>query len=135
MPFPPIEHCFLCDDVRPEPGNKATILGFYGVLPKVGIIVLPEEETVKLTFFVMTGRGTGQHVLRPHLYNPDNTHLMTANPTLVIVTPEATGTAFAFTFAGIRFVQDGQHSVRLEADERTVYTSTFLVQRGEIPKF
>src|ERR1039458_8097502 len=37
MPFPNFEFCVICEGVRPEIGDKLTILGFYGMAPNVDV--------------------------------------------------------------------------------------------------
>jgi hypothetical protein len=48
--------CAVCDDVRLELLNKSSLVGLYGMLPYVEIIVPhPEQPIEKLVFMFMSG--------------------------------------------------------------------------------
>ncbi len=56
--MPLFTFCAVCDEVRLEVQNKATILGFYGMLPYVEIVVEnPALPLAKVVFVLMSGRA------------------------------------------------------------------------------
>jgi hypothetical protein len=50
MPFPEFDFCLICEGIRPEIGNKLTILGFYGVAPNVEIVIGNTAMPVTIAF-------------------------------------------------------------------------------------
>lgn len=67
MPFPEIHNVVLCEEVRPEGRGLSTVLGFYGVLPHVEVIVRDFAPPIRLGFFFLGGRGDGQYQIRVRL--------------------------------------------------------------------
>lgn len=59
MAFPTINACIVCEQVRQEAGNKAILLGFYGITPYVRINILNFNAPVVLCFVFTGGPGFG----------------------------------------------------------------------------
>jgi hypothetical protein len=59
MAFPTISACFLCEQVRPELGNKFILLGFYGVAPYIRVQVQNFALPIQLVFVFAGGPGHG----------------------------------------------------------------------------
>jgi hypothetical protein len=135
MPFPPVDYCLLCEDVRSEPGNKVTVLGFFGLLPKVGVILEPDEIFVQIAFLVMFGEGSGEYLIIPRILTPSNTVLIAGKPVSVKIHPKASGTGVSFSFQGLQLDMQGSYSFQLTAQEKEVYRAPFNVRRGEIPTY
>lgn len=135
MQTPPIDYCLVCDDIRVEAGNKATLLGFYGVLPTVRIILKEWDKPLeKITFLISRYGATRQYSAQFKIINPDATTLATSN--VVTATPapdESSSSAVGFSFPMLTFRQEGKHGVEVLIDNQAVYHSTFLVQSLRAP--
>lgn len=121
--------------MRPEPGNKITVLGFFGLLPKVTVILTPEEQSVKLVFMLMISKGSGEYALTPRIITPSNSVLVDGQPTLIKLHPGADGTGTGFGFIGLQFNEQGTYTFQLAAQGQVVYRSSFKILRGIIPTF
>ena len=53
MAFPTVRHCIISEGVRQELGNKATILGFYGITPDVVIGLAKFPVSLDLFFLLI----------------------------------------------------------------------------------
>lgn len=135
MPLPFVDYCLLCEDVRPEHGNKVTVLGFYGLLPKLSVVLTPDEKFVRLAFLVVFGKGSGEHLIKPRIFTPSNTVLIDGEPVFIKFHPEAEGTGFAFIFQSLRLNMQGSYSFQLTVQEQEIYKTSFNVRRGQIPTF
>ena len=72
MQLPKVKACILCEDVRPELGNKLSILGFYGLLPDVQIVTSDiSKPLTRLSLLVVMGEAEGQFSLHVDLLRPD----------------------------------------------------------------
>ncbi len=73
-------YCLVADDVRIEAqGNKATIIGFLGILPHTEIAVpQPNLPIVKTTFLLLTGRPilAGHYGVRLSVKDPRGNELL-----------------------------------------------------------
>jgi hypothetical protein len=133
--FPEIDYCLLCEDVRPEPGNKINILGFFGLLPRVEIRVQKWEETAASLLFVVSAHGGyGEFDVRAKLLSPSGNILMSSEVTKLTASPEDLNTIFGFGFDAINFREQGQHRFELRRpDGVELYKNTFNVVRTEVP--
>jgi hypothetical protein len=125
-----VDFCLVCEDIIPELGNKVNILGYYGVLPRVRIILETGDRPIeKLTFLVSTHGLTKPYSAQLRLINPNGTPLInsiavTGDP----VSDNVSTSAIAFAFPMLRFQQQGEHRVQVLIDYQLAYDETFLVQ-------
>jgi len=125
-----VDFCLVCEDIRPELGNKVNIFGYYGVLPRVRIILeMGDRPIERLTFLVSTHVLTKPYLAQLILVNPNGTPLInsitvTGDP----VTDNVSTSAIAFAFPMLRFQQQGEHRVQVLIDSQLAYDESFLVQ-------
>ena len=125
-----VDFCLVCEDIRPEFGNKVTILGYYGLLPHVRIIIDNWEGAMeKLTFLVGTHGLKRQFSAQVRLVNPDGSTLLFSNTaTGEAVTDSLSTFSIAFAFPFLKFQQQGAYTVEVSVDGTVAYKNTFLVQ-------
>jgi hypothetical protein len=125
-----VDFCLVCEDILPAPGSKVNILGYYGVLPRVRIILeMWDRPLEKLTFLVSTHGLTKPYSALLSLVNPNGTNLINS----IMVTGEPVSdnvstSAIAFAFPMLRFQQQGEHRVQVWIDNQPAYNEAFLVQ-------
>lgn len=127
---PLVDFCLVCEDVRLEMGNKVILLGFYGLLPRVRIMIEAWERPVeKLTFFVSTHGFTRRFSMQLRLQNPDGTNLIQSIPAFGEPANDNVSTSsVAFSFPMLKFHQQGEHRLEVLIDGSPAYGNTFLVQ-------
>jgi len=74
MPFQNFNYCIVCEGLRPELGQKLTILGFFGVAPNVEIVVA--NPNIPLSLSLLSGFPPVPGILTP----PYNATLTVARP-------------------------------------------------------
>jgi hypothetical protein len=127
-----VDFCLVCEDIKAELGqpNKVNILGYYGLLPRVRIVLeMWDRPLEKLTFLVSTHGLTKPYVAQLRLVNPNGTLLISS----IMVTGEPVNdnvstSAIAFAFPMLRFQQQGEHRVQVSIDNQPAYEQGFLVQ-------
>src|SRR5213595_3803286 len=118
----PVDFCLVCEDIRAELGqpNKVNILGYYGVLPRVRIVLeMWDRPLENLTFLVSTHGLAKPYSAQLRLVNPNGTTLISS----VMVTGEPVSdnistSAIAFAFPMLRFQQQGEHRVQVTIDNQ-----------------
>ena len=135
MPSIKIDHCLVCDTVRPELGNKISLLGFFGVAPNVEVrpekLDLPVNE---LTFVLVgsTSGAAGSVEVIFELFDWSD-HLIVASPTQSQQLQPAERSNFVFGIRLVKFPHVGRYKLRLRVDGRPVYNTNFLIAAGESP--
>lgn len=129
MPLPQVNYCIVCEALRSEERNKATLLGFYNLLPWVQIRIgeLGVEGIVPLLFVFGTSGGTGKANFQLTILNPDGTEF--------IKTPETTVSfreGFDLMNVGMgvpmpAFAVAGDYLCRLRVSGKQAYESSFTV--------
>jgi SEC-C motif-containing protein len=126
---PQVDYCLVCEDLRLEPGNKATILGYYGMLPRVKILLGEWGKTIeKLIFLISTHGADAPYEAQIKLINPDGSDLIAAGS--ITADPGDTASdnsAIGVGFRLITFAQQGQHQVQIFINSAKAYESTFIV--------
>jgi hypothetical protein len=128
---PHIDFCLVCEGIRPEVGGKATILGLFGMLPRVRIGISQWGQPLIIMFLLGTHGGKGKSLLQARVMNPDGTELIASEPTEM--TPNADdslNTNVGFGFMPISFLQEGNHEFHLSINGNEVYQQSFLVHRS-----
>jgi hypothetical protein len=136
LPFPNIHTCLICEDIRPEPGSKFTILGFFGVAPKVEIrIPRLEHANLRLAFLAIADRGD---LLEPtdisfSVVDEAGSVLVTSPESPINITrsdsPLAT-LSLAFGIGGLGILHEGRHDFILSSGGQEVYRTSFLIRLG-----
>ncbi len=70
MAFPEINSCLVCEGSRPELGGKHTLLGFYGIAPRVRISFVDFAEPATLCLFFIGGPGEGNFTVGMRVNGP-----------------------------------------------------------------
>lgn len=133
MPFPKIRHCLVCEDLRLEKGNKATILGFYGVAPDVAIKVqdlkLPLQS---IMFMFIGGEGEGQFKITLQILNNDGVEVKQfPEIDFKIEPPSARTSIISFSLRNFTFGASGAYTVRLSVDGTVQYETTLEIQQAK----
>lgn len=133
MPFPKIRHCLVCEDLRLEKGNKATILGFYGVAPDVAIKILDLKLPLQsIMFMFIGGEGEGQFKITLQILNNDGVEVkQLPGIDFNIEPPSARTSTIAFTLRNFTFGATGTYTVRLSVDGKVQYETTLEIQQAK----
>jgi len=136
MPFPEIHNVVLCEDMRPETRGLSTLLGFFGVLPHVEVIVRDFAQPVRLGFLFLGGRGEGQFQLRLRIRTSRGRDVITT-PDLTLPIAPGTRTNIALQLMpGPVLPGPDTYRVELLNGGDVAHASTFLVRQagpGELP--
>jgi hypothetical protein len=131
MPFPQIQYCLVCDDVRPDLGNKLNILGFFGLLPFVDVIVGEWGKTTRLLFIVGTvtdaDAEVGDYDINTTILNPDESELASTEPQRLTIKASERG-ILGFGFL-VTFIEAGQHTFHLKQNGNIIFSGTFSVRK------
>lgn len=134
MPFPKIRHCLVCEDLRVEKGNKATILGFYGVAPDVAIKVLDLKLPLQsIMFMFIGGEGEGQFKITLQILNNVGVEVkQLPEIDFNIEPPSARTSTIAFGLRNFTFFgAPGTYTVRLSVDGKVQYETTLEIQQAK----
>lgn len=135
MPFPKIEHCLVCEDIIPQPSNLSSLLGFYGVAPRVKISVFDFSKPIpRLTLLFLTEevRTGGDYQLSLRLLDPSQD--LALSPTLtakVSLKPDPRKRVqLAINFFGTKFSGPGTCKVSVSIDGSPFYETEFQLIQG-----
>jgi hypothetical protein len=128
MPLPEINYCMICEGVRSEERHKATILGFFNVLPWVEIKLAEfGAGIVPLMFFFGTSGGTGKANFQATLTNAEGT-IVAKTPEVPVTFPEGSKQVnIGLGIENLMFHAAGKYTLRLRVSGQQKYESTFTV--------
>jgi hypothetical protein len=136
MGFPRIRHCLVCEDIRVEKGNKATILGFYGITPDVHIKIRELGKPIQRLMFVFLGaEGGGQYKVTIRVVDPDGGQLRQFPSLDFNLASPASVNTVAIGIHDIVFVKQGEYKLQLIADDNAQFETKFLVSQGQESDF
>jgi hypothetical protein len=118
-----------------EERHKATILGFFNILPWVELRV-PElgAGIVPIVFFFGTTEGTGNANFQLSILNPDGTEL-NKSPEVPVTFPKGFGKMnVAMGVENLIFRNPGKHLVRLRVSGQQKYESSLIVALDPLVK-
>jgi hypothetical protein len=122
--------CIFCEGVRQEVGGKATIVGFGGVLPHVtvGIPGAPPRN-ISMNLMILA-KGEGRSSVDFEILDPHD-HLLADQRSVQIDwdNPDQIANIVA-VFQNLSLACAGRYTVRLLADHKEAYKSSFLIQFG-----
>ncbi len=134
MAFPQIDHCIVCDEVRLESGGKASILGFYGIVPQVELGIVDFSKPLpKLCFIFIGGPGSGISHVEFAVSGP-SLRADADLPADISVEQGGTRSVFIFAVNPIHFRGPGECRVTLRADGEQRYDNAFTVVQGKLPQ-
>jgi hypothetical protein len=130
---PIVDFCLVCDDIRQEMGLKLTILGLYGLLPRVQISLEKWGGAMeKLLFLVGSHGGTEAFLAKALILNPDESVLIESGAVQANSAGENTNAGVAFSFPMLVFKQQGRHQFVFLINDREAYRQPFVVKEGSI---
>src|SRR5215203_3339968 len=110
MPLPRVSYCILCENVRAEPRGKANVLGFYGLLPDVNIIVGEIGKGIPELMFLVGLPGPSDPIsLGARIISPDKSDLIAIEKDAAVKLPEipeGKGAMGGIGFAGLAFSRE-----------------------------
>jgi hypothetical protein len=133
MPFPKINYCLICEDMRQELHRKSTLAGFYGVAPQVDIfgqdLHLPIAQ---LCFVLIAEQGEMGGTLSFTITNPNGQAIVNSGEKGLQLVPDQSQRRLnlAIAIAGIAFKEAGRYLLNIAVDGRSHYHTSFNVQKG-----
>lgn len=125
--------CLVCDDVRVELQNKASIIGFYGMLDYVDINVqTPTLPIGKLTFLLVSGEPVpqGKYRVRLSLRDPKGKELL---PQADATAPDARNAPLSVIIGCQPFPLTGVGSYRITAFVNDKSDLSGVIRIGPMP--
>jgi len=137
MPFPKVSHCIVCESVRPEIGGKATILGFYGLIPGVEIKVRDLAQPIgPICFLIYCEPGTGNFSVLPQLITAEGSILVAPDkPGDISLNDPTKRAGLAFGFGPLVFPKAGTYSFVLRVQGQEHFRAPFKVELGQAKDF
>ncbi len=139
MPLPPIQSCLVCEDIRLERRKLTTLLGFYGVLPDLEILVKDFSKQIeKLVFFMTTSRGEkgeGRFQAAIEIVDEKGTVVVRTPNREVTIADCSKRTNIALGVVGLRFPHPGKYNFRYLVDDKIHYETTLLAGEGKPEDF
>src|SRR5262245_63078938 len=131
MPFPPIVHCLICEEVRAERNNLSSILGFYGMTPDVEIVVRDLNLPIKRIAFLLLAAsgGEGDFRISIEIIDPDGTSLVATPEIEYVIREPRRQYHLAIAINTLRFRNAGQHTFRLLVNGEVRYETTFRLRQ------
>ena len=134
MPFSKVHHCVLCEDARLERRRLASLLGFYGILPRVHILISTfNEAPSKFTFGFIGEPLKGSSTLSVRIVDDQNTNIKSTQTITVSLESSQGDTTLFVAMEGIVFKAPGKHWVELIADVR--FRNSFDIRQGNPKDF
>jgi hypothetical protein len=138
MPFPPIRHCLICEEVRPEVGGKCLILGFFGVAPNVNLIVQDLTKPLeKLCFLLVCEPGEGSYKITMKIAGPKG-EMILAPPEVDFLFPSPSQSVNAvntiFGISGAQFPTAGKYRFILLVQGKEHFATSFDVSQANLSK-
>jgi hypothetical protein len=110
MPFPPIRHCLVCEEVRLEGPGKSSILGFYGIAPNVSLAIQDLSKPLeRLSFLLVCEPGEGDHKVSVKIEGPKGEPILTTPEADFSFPPSPQPVNLAIAIAQVRFPTVGRH--------------------------
>lgn len=130
MPLPTVEWCILCEDVRAEIGNKATVLGFFGLCPNVDIQFQRKPYSTSIMFLLGVTGGTGLVPLTSVLMDIEG-RAIAQGPTIQMkAAPGKSNAMVGIGFTGIQFQRTGKHRFRVSTGGVKIYETTIGISEA-----
>jgi len=123
-----VSYCIVCEEVRPEPLGKATILGFYGVLPRVDVrFARPAPAAARMYFLFGLHGDECELDATLNIINPGGDILVSIPGVHITIGDPTTSTAWGLGFMPLAFPEFGNHKVELRVGNDLIYSDTFSI--------
>ena len=126
--IPIIDSCLVCDLVRPELGGKLSILGFYGVCPRVDVALQQLDQPTVLTFVFAGGQSEGSFSLVFDVVDAADRIIASTAPQQFEANPK-TVTVLAPTLLLV-FGNAGQFAARFLVDGQEQFRASFHISQA-----
>ena len=131
MDFPKILHCIVCEDVRREVGRKASLMGFYGIIPYVSLLLLrPDLPLRQLGFLFVFDKATENLAVSFRIRNPEGETLAELPESEVSFPEHGKRSQLFVVFQNLTFPTFGNYSVDLISEKQIQFRGNFEVMRG-----
>lgn len=123
--FPEITGCIICELVRKESRGKNSILGLFGMTPRVEILGNIKNPLENFSLFFLGGPGGGEFILQFLLVDPDGNNFINKETTIKF----HTGTYFHMNLhlQNLQFPSYGEYSIKIYANGELKFDSVFKV--------
>ena len=129
MKFPEIVHCLICEDVRPEPNKKLSILGFFGIAPNVEIRLDVDKPMERLTLVLLCGPSEpGAASLTATIQHEDGTKLVSFDGVAVQL-PKSDKINLTLAAINVPVPKHGKYQIVVTEDGTRVFISEFLISQ------
>jgi len=138
MAFPKVQNCIVCEDVRQEVGRKQTLLGFFGVLPNVSILVPDFDKPIpRLCLLFITDPADGKFHIESEIVDESGKRVIHLPAAEIAMRARKVSKRvnLGLTVQFPQFSGPGLHELRLIADGEIVYRSSFEVGKGSPQDF
>ncbi len=136
MQPPKVSTCLLCEDVRMEKGNKISIMGLYGALPKADLLVQDVKVPIqRLAFVIMMHGGDGEFDLSAKIERPQGRATYEFPAVSRAFSPGAKKGVAVINILGFIAEVVGEFRFRSVRESRKMFDSTFTIQIGEQKDF
>jgi hypothetical protein len=135
--LPPVKYCMLCEDVRFEQGGKYSVIGMFGILPDVSLLVQDLQAPIqRLAFLVVVGHKEGSYHLSMEIERPnkEKENLVKNVPLdlqAIKDNPEGTKGMMVVVKSGFIPKESGEFKFTIYADDQLFYQNSFLVNQGK----
>jgi hypothetical protein len=130
--IPKFETCLICDLVREEPRRKLSILGFFGVCPRVEVSVPYLDQAVSLTFLLVGSPGDGQFTATIELVDKVSNRIVASGANISIrATPKA-ATSLGLTLLPT-FGRAGVYALKCQVGSDLPFEALFHVSQAPLP--
>jgi hypothetical protein len=129
-----VNHCIICEGLRPEVNGKATILGFIGILPNARLWVGSLNTPASFFTLVFTFSPEAAVVrIRPQILDPHGRSIIPVESYAMLQLLEEYPSNVVINLAGLEFVSTGRHTVQLYVDDRLSYSESVMIYEGQPP--
>ncbi len=132
MRFPKVHVCAVCEQVRSEPGNKLMVLGLYGFIPRVLILVRDLDKPIgPLTFLLTCDPGKGKFQAKAEIVNSDG-ETLAEFPEFEFDIPGdcKTQTNLIVGVDRVHFPKEDEYTFVLTVEGKPHYEGRFEVRQG-----
>jgi uncharacterized protein DUF6941 len=137
MPYPPIRHCLICEEVRPEMGGKSTLLGFYGIAPDVNLVVPDIAKPIeRISFLLVSDVGPGKYRITLRIEAPNGEVLLSPPEAEFEVPGQLQPARFMNTVLAVNSIQfkgTGRHKFKLLVGGKEHFETSFDVTSSAKP--
>jgi len=137
LSFPEVVHCLICEDIRPEPHKKLSVLGFYGVSPDVTIRVQHFNKPIdRLAFLFIVGPCEAIKVtLVAELRRSGGSPIKLVDGVSMNIPKNPTRAHLTFAFTNVTFESPDDYAFVLNIDGKDFYSAAFRVEQGGPSEF